>query len=204
MGDSTATTFRERVLEQGPVDVSNPVIAWVRFWTQGWRFHGRASRSEFWWVIALELAVVGAALWIVGVHGTGGRWELYVDPLGAVPSPLVSFHLLDRGQGAWFGWGSGPRDAWPDAWDLALLVPTIVTIVPRWSLLVRRLHDRDHTGLWILLLVFTGPIGWLVVTGMVASRSRARGARFDHGLFAGRPAASADEQQVSSTTTGVV
>lgn len=203
MGDSTATTFRERVLEQGPVDVSNPVIAWVRFWTQGWRFHGRASRSEFWWVIALELAVVGAALWIVGVHGTGGRWELYVDPLGAVPSPLVSFHLLDRGQGSWFGWGSGPRDVWPDAWDLVLLVPTIVTIVPRWSLLVRRLHDRDHTGLWILLLVFTGPIGWLVVAGMVASRPRARGARFDRGLFAGRPVVDDDAQQMSPTTTGV-
>ncbi|MCS6561154.1 MULTISPECIES: DUF805 domain-containing protein [Curtobacterium] len=197
------TGFRESVLEQGPADVTNPVVAWLRFWTQGWRFHGRASRSEFWWVIALELALVGAALLIVGVHGTGGRWELYVDPFGAVPSPRVSFHLLDRGQDGWFGWGAGDREVWPDAWDLVLLVPTILTTVPRWSLLVRRLHDRDHTGLWILLLVFTGPIGWLVVTIMVARSSRPGGARFDRGLFAGRRGSEEPAQQALPSTTGV-
>jgi len=202
MGDRRA--FRERVLAQGPVDDPSPLVAWVRFWTQGWRFHGRATRSEFWWVIAVELALSGVALWIVGVHGTGGRWEMYVDPFGAVASPRVSFHLIDRGQGAWFGWGTGGRDLWPDAWDVAILVPVIATVIPRWSLLVRRLHDRDHTGTWILLLVFTGPIGWLVVMVMVARGSRPGGARFDRGAFAGRrvPAEqptdgrAAEEQQV--------
>jgi uncharacterized membrane protein YhaH (DUF805 family) len=197
MGDSVTASFRDRVLEQGPVDVTNPVVAWVRFWTQGWRFHGRASRTEFWWVVALELALTAVALWIVGVHGTGGRWELYADPFGAVASPRVSFVLVDQGHGGWFGWGTGARSVRPDAWDLALLVPVIVTLVPRWSLLVRRLHDRDHTGAWILLLVLTGPIGWLVVTGMVVSRSRPGGARFGRGLFSGRAAVRPDAQHVS-------
>ncbi|VXA90444.1 conserved membrane hypothetical protein [Curtobacterium sp. 8I-2] len=203
MGDSEAVNFRRSVLEQGPADVTNPVVAWLRFWTQGWRFHGRASRSEFWWVIALELALAGVALWVVGVHGTGGRWELYVDPFGAVPSPQVSFDLVDRGRDGSFGWGAGNREVWPDGWDLVLLVPTILTIVPRWSLLVRRLHDRDHTGLWILLLVFTGPIGWLVVMGMAASRPRPGGARFDRGLFGGGRDLAATGRHMSSTTTGV-
>ena len=203
MGDSEAVNFRRSVLEQGPADVTNPVVAWLRFWTQGWRFHGRASRSEFWWVIVLELALAGAALWIVGRHGTGGRWELYVDPFGAVPSPQVSFDLVDRGRDGSFGWGAGNREVWPDGWDLVLLVPTILTIVPRWSLLVRRLHDRDHTGLWILLLVFTGPIGWLVVMGMAASRPRPGGARFDRGLFGGGRDLAATGRHMSSTTTGV-
>ncbi|MCU0152174.1 DUF805 domain-containing protein [Curtobacterium poinsettiae] len=203
MGDSEAVNFRRSVLEQGPADVTNPVVAWLRFWTQGWRFHGRASRSEFWWVIALELALAGVALWVVGAHGTGGRWELYVDPFGAVPSPQVSFDLVDRGRDGSFGWGAGNREVWPDGWDLVLLVPTILTIVPRWSLLVRRLHDRDHTGLWILLLVFTGPIGWLVVMGMAASRSRPGGARFDRGLFGGGRGLEATGRHMSSTTTGV-
>ena len=203
MGDSEAVNFRRSVLEQGPADVTNPVVAWLRFWTQGWRFHGRASRSEFWWVIALELALAGVALWVVGVHGTGGRWELYVDPFGAVPSPQVSFDLVDRGRDGSFGWGAGNREVWPDGWDLVLLVPTILTIVPRWSLLVRRLHDRDHTGLWILLLVFTGPIGWLVVMGMAASRSLPGGARFDRGLFGGGRGLEATGRHMSSTTTGV-
>jgi uncharacterized membrane protein YhaH (DUF805 family) len=203
MGDSEAVNFRRSVLEQGPADVTNPVVAWLRFWTQGWRFHGRASRSEFWWVIVLELALAGVALWVVGVHGTGGRWELYVDPFGAVPSPQVSFDLVDRGRDGSFGWGAGNRAVWPDGWDLVLLVPTILTIVPRWSLLVRRLHDRDHTGLWILLLVFTGPIGWLVVMGMAASRSLPGGARFDRGLFGGGRGLEATGRHMSSTTTGV-
>ncbi|PZF23370.1 hypothetical protein DEJ05_14445 [Curtobacterium sp. MCLR17_045] len=179
MGDSDKTGFRESVLEQGPADVTNPVVAWLRFWTQGWRFHGRASRSEFWW------------------------WEMYIDPFGVVPSPRVSFHLIDRGQGAWFGWGGGERDVWPDAWDLAILVPTILTIVPRWSLLVRRLHDRDHAGLWILLLVFTGPLGAVVLGVMVARSSRPGGARFDRGLFAGGWGPEATGRHMSSSTTGV-
>jgi uncharacterized membrane protein YhaH (DUF805 family) len=186
MGDMSA--IRRAVLEQGPVEVRNPVVAWVRFWTQGWRFHGRASRTEFWWVVVLELALSAVALWVVGVHGTGGRWELYVDPFGAVVSPTVSFHLLDGAGSSWFGWGTGDREVRPDVWDLAILVPVIATAVPRWSLLVRRLHDRDRSGAWILLLVLTGPIGWFVVTLMVVGASRSGGARFDRGLFAGRGA----------------
>jgi uncharacterized membrane protein YhaH (DUF805 family) len=188
MGDSTS--FRSRVTEQGPVDVSRrPDVAWVRFWTQGWRFHGRASRTEFFWVIALQAVVTLVVWWLVEQLGMTARWTVYADPFGIVPSPQVGFHLFEIHQGrysaAWWGYGSG-RDAWPDSWDVAIIVGLLVTAIPRWSLLVRRLHDRDHTGMWILLLVFTGPIGWLVVTGMVVSRPRVRGARFDRGLFAGR------------------
>jgi uncharacterized membrane protein YhaH (DUF805 family) len=184
MGDRVG--FGARVLEQGPVDTVGPLVAWARFWTQGWRFHGRASRAEFWWVIVLEAALTGLALWIVGVHGTSGRWEFTVDPFGAVASPKVSFHLMDRGAGSWWGWGSGGRDVRPDPWDALVLAVVIGTILPRWSLLVRRLHDRDHSGAWILLLVFTGPIGWFVVMVMVARGPRPGGARFDRGVFAGR------------------
>lgn len=189
MGDSA--TFRARVLEQGPVDVRRrPLVAWVRFWTQGWRFHGRASRSEFFWVVVLQAVIVFGVLWLLQQLGAGARWSVYVDPLGVVPSPQVGFHLVDLHRGAhgdrvWWGFGTG-RDTWPDGWDVAVVVGLAVTAVPRWSLLVRRLHDRDHSGMWVLLLVLTGPIGWLVVTGMVVSRPRARGARFDRGLFAGR------------------
>lgn len=68
---------------------------------------------------------------------------------------------------------------------------------------MRRLHDRDHTGMWILLLVFTGPIGWLVVTGMVVSRPRVRGARFDRGLFAGRRESVPDPDPAQALTQQV-
>lgn len=190
MGDSGITGYRARILERGRVDVRNPLVAVGRFWAQGWRFHGRASRSEFWWVLAVEAVVVAALFVVVQQTGMAGRWGLYADPFGVVLSPQVGFHLFEVSghsgfDRAWFGFGSG-RDTWPDGWDIAVIVGLVVTALPRWSLLVRRLHDRDHTGAWIVLLVLTGPIGWLVVTGMVASRSRPRGARFDRGLLDGR------------------
>ncbi|QQD76462.1 DUF805 domain-containing protein [Curtobacterium sp. YC1] len=201
MGDSNTTGFRASVLRQGPVDVTNPVVAWLRFWTQGWRFHGRASRSEFWWVIALEFAVTTALLAWLTTDGTG-RWQFFADPFGIVPSPQVALHLLGGDRGWSFGYGSG-RSVVPEARDVVVVVGLLVTAVPRWSLLVRRLHDRDHTGLWILLLVFTGPIGWLVVTIMVALSSRPGGARFDRGLFAGRRGSEEPAQQALPSTTGV-
>ncbi|WNY33346.1 DUF805 domain-containing protein [Curtobacterium flaccumfaciens] len=203
MGDSGAVNFRRSVLEQGPADVTNPVVAWLRFWTQGWRFHGRASRSEFWWVIAPRArAGRGRAL--------GRRRARDRRAVGAVRRPVrsrpLTAGLVRPGRpraGRVVRLGAGNREVWPDGWDLVLLVPTILTIVPRWSLLVRRLHDRDHTGLWILLLVFTGPIGWLVVMGMAASRSRPGGARFDRGLFGGGRGLEVTGRHMSSTTTGV-
>jgi uncharacterized membrane protein YhaH (DUF805 family) len=193
MGDSVslrAVSFRDRVLEQGPVDVlARPDVAWVRFWTQGWRFHGRASRTEFLWAIALQAVVVLGA-WQLAPHlGLTARWTVYADPFGVVLSPQVAFHLLSIHRGApdsaWWGFGDG-RDAWPDSWDVAIIVVLALTAVPRWSMLVRRLHDRDHTGLWILLMVFFGPFGAVVVGAMALRSSRSSGSRFDRGLFAGR------------------
>ncbi|TCK65598.1 DUF805 domain-containing protein [Curtobacterium sp. PhB136] len=178
-----ATTFRARVRTPGAVRDAGPVIALVRFWTQGWRFHGRASRSEFFWPMAVELLVVAVFVGLPVWMGTPWRWDAYADPFGIVPSPSVHFSLFgDPARGGEFGYGEGPRVA-PNPWDVVVLLGLAVTAVPRWSLLVRRLHDRDHTGLWVLLLVLTGPLGWLVVSGMVCSRPRARGARFDRTLW---------------------
>lgn len=184
------TTFRDQVTRPGALRAAGPLVAWLRFWTQGWRFHGRASRSEFLWPMALELVlvvlVVGVPVWT----GTPWRWDAYGDPFGIVPSPAVHFTLAgDPARGGEFGYGAGVHVA-PGPLDVVLLVALALTAVPRWTLLVRRLHDRDHTGLWVLLLVFTGPIGWLVVSGMALSRPRANGVRFDPPLSrAWRPSA---------------
>jgi hypothetical protein len=63
-----------------------------------------------------------------------------------------------------------------------MIVGLALTALPRWTLLVRRLHDRDHGGLWVLLLVLTGPLGWLVLGVMVLRGPRPGGARFDPSL----------------------
>jgi uncharacterized membrane protein YhaH (DUF805 family) len=167
----------------GPLRGASPLVALGRFWTRALRFDGRASRSEFWWPMLVELivvaAVVGAPVW----SGHASRWGFHGDPFGAVPSPSVRFVLLSFGDAAHgamtsYGYGSG-ADVTATPWDVVILVCLAVTAIPRWSLLVRRLHDRDHSGWWILLLVFTGPIGWVVVTFMVASGPLAGGGRFD-------------------------
>ncbi|MCJ1715904.1 DUF805 domain-containing protein [Curtobacterium sp. VKM Ac-2922] len=175
-------TFRERAMVPGAVRGTGPLLAWARFWTQGWRFHGRASRSEFLWPLVPELVLVvllvGLPIWL----GTPWRWDAYGDPFGIVPSPAVHFALLgDPSRGVEFGFGGGVRVT-PNPWDTVVIVGLALTALPRWTLLVRRLHDRDHTGLWILLLVFTGPIGWLVLVVMVLREPRSSGARFDPSL----------------------
>ncbi|MGU3411964.1 DUF805 domain-containing protein [Microbacterium sp. M1A1_1b] len=175
-------TFRERAMVPGAVRGTGPLLAWARFWTQGWRFHGRASRSEFLWPLVPELVLVvllvGLPIWL----GTPWRWDAYGDPFGIVPSPAVHFALFgDPSRGVEFGFGGGVRVA-PNPWDTVVIVGLALTALPRWTLLVRRLHDRDHTGLWILLLVFTGPIGWLVLVVMVLREPRSSGARFDPSL----------------------
>ncbi|MFJ3379761.1 DUF805 domain-containing protein [Curtobacterium sp. NPDC090217] len=199
MGDRG--TFRQQALARGPQRDVGPLVAWARFWTQGWRFSGRASRSEFAWPMVFELIVVVLAVGIPVWSGTPWRWTWYADPFGIMPSPAVYFHLWGSGNW-WWGYGDG-ADVPPRAWDLPVIAWVAVTAIPRWTLLVRRLHDRDHTGLWVLLLAFTGPIGWLVVSAMVVRRPRAAGVRFDRTLWdAYKPSATLPpESQDTATAT---
>ncbi|WP_420366199.1 DUF805 domain-containing protein [Curtobacterium sp. L3-7] len=199
MGDRSS--FRSRALRQGPLRDAGPLEAWVRFWTQGWRFSGRASRSEFFWPMGFELVVVVLAVGIPVWSGTPWRWDSYADPFGIVPTPAVHFHLFGSPTW-WWGYGDG-ADVPPNPWDVVLLLWVAATAVPRWTLLVRRLHDRDHTGLWVLLLALTGPLGWLIVTVMVVRRPRAAGVRFDRTMWdAYKPSATLPpEPQDTATAT---
>ena len=70
-------------------------------------------------------------------------------------------------------------------WGLSLLAwqngfPTLITvllglyflgsIVPRWALAMRRLHDTGRSGAWLWLYLFW-IIGWIVLLIMYAGRS---------------------------------
>ena len=46
-------------------------------------------------------------------------------------------------------------------WDSSLFIPS-------WSVLVRRLHDINHSGWW-WLLVFIPIIGWIILIVFLAS-----------------------------------
>jgi uncharacterized membrane protein YhaH (DUF805 family) len=181
--------FTELVLVPGAVRRASPFVAWTRFWTQGWRFTGRASRSEYLWCVAAEafvafLLCVSVPQWI----GIPSHWTLFVDPFGAVPSVAEGLTIRMSGdRSSWWGFGSGDRVVSSLPYDVVVFCWLAVTALPRWTLLVRRLHDRNRSGFWWLALTLFGPVGWIVVTFMVLGAPRPAGERFDDGLWTGRP-----------------
>ncbi len=58
------------------------------------------------------------------------------------------------------------------------LVWALVTIVPTFAVLVRRLHDTDRSGFWVLIGVVP-LIGVLVLFVFTLQGPRGAGARFD-------------------------
>ncbi|WP_423182252.1 DUF805 domain-containing protein [Arthrobacter sp. NyZ413] len=84
-----------------------PVEAFKRFWKKYAVFHGRASRSEYWWW-ALASAIISGLINAIGSNGSGntgastalgGVWFLAT----VVPSLAVGARRLhDVNLGAWF------------------------------------------------------------------------------------------------------
>jgi uncharacterized membrane protein YhaH (DUF805 family) len=154
-----------------PLRHASLLIAMERFVRNAFRLRGRASRSEYWWWILVNVVVLGIAQIGVPVLVTGetpeptialgpfgslfyAHFEIFHWAQGAVPSnPVASFALLFAG-----------------LWMLA-------TVIPGVTVAVRRLHDSNLSGWWALLAFV--PAGGIVVLLLAMRRSRADGARFD-------------------------
>lgn len=126
-----------------------------RFFTKYATFSGRASRSEFWWSWLFFLALVT----LIGV------------PIGAIVgltgTPTASGGVQLTAPGV-----------------IALVVGGLLflgLIIPRISVTVRRLHDADYSG-WFLLLVLIPQIGGLIVLILNILPSKPEGARFDRSI----------------------
>lgn len=90
------------------------------------QFGGRSRRREFWMWVLFNLVVAAVLATIDTLIGFGGT--------SAVTSPY----------GASYSWYSnGPLS----------LIWTIATFVPNLSVSVRRLHDIDKSGWWLLILL---------------------------------------------------
>ncbi|MDB5439405.1 MAG: hypothetical protein JWM33_1832 [Caulobacteraceae bacterium] len=102
-------------------------------------FQGRASRSEFWlWMLLLFVVSIGFG--ILGAMTGGGP---HMDPL--------TFHWIMPG-----GIGMGVYGL-QSLFSLAVLIPNL-------AVSVRRLHDTNRSGWWLLivLLPFIGAIVLLI------------------------------------------
>jgi len=123
-----------------------------RFFKKYATFTGRASRSEFWWWVLVNVVVVGVLNILSAVTGGLGSVDEYGMPTG--PSGLgVVFLILTA------------------LWSLVVLVPGI-------ALTVRRLHDTNKSGFWIFI-VFVPVIGPLVLLVFELLPADPAGARFD-------------------------
>lgn len=64
-----------------PLPQAAPGVALGRFWRRALVFSGRASRSEFWWAAALNVAIVYVLSTVAYLSGSAPGWDLLSGPL---------------------------------------------------------------------------------------------------------------------------
>ena len=118
-------------------------------------FRGRARRKEFWlWVLFIILVSVALSA-VDHALGLGGAGPYAYGP--TTPSPGGPRAGVAAGAGAGFRGG-----LLTGLFSLAVLLPNI-------AVQVRRLHDVDRTGWWLLLPVIPYLVGLgCVIAGAVA------------------------------------
>ena len=131
---------------EAPLHNATTVEAFTRFWKRYATFSGRASRSEYWWMVVVSV-LVSVVISIIGLATSG-------------------FDLTEMNART-----NGPEDILNGLWGLATLIPSL-------ALAVRRLHDTNRSGWWILLGLIP-LIGWIILIVWYATGPNPAGQRFD-------------------------
>ena len=123
--------------------------AFSRFFKKYVTFHGRASRSEFWWWFLANFIISGV---LYGISYTMGT-PMTTNESG-VPTPVYTAALIPY-----------------TLWGLATFIPWL-------ALAWRRLHDANRSGGWwfIGLIPF---VGWIILLVFFLLPPVPEGARFD-------------------------
>lgn len=136
---------------QPGVSLPEAVRRWFRRYAV---FSGRASRSEYWWIVLFNFLVNLTAL-----------------VLGALASAVVDSTVGSDSPA--FAWAVVPVVVLTAGYALFALVPGL-------SLTVRRLHDANFSGWWLLLALVPGAALVVVVFSLLPSSPA--GARFDRAV----------------------
>jgi len=155
--------------DDAPQHGASPWRALGRVLTLGFRIRGRASRSEYWWWMLMHASVIVVLFGVIpAVHGVANE-QVSVGLAG----PFAPIQL-----GGWSS--SAPYELIPAPVTIAALIGLVwgvTTFIPSITVAVRRLHDANFSGLWLLIAGL--PFGPLVLVLMLARGSRAEGERFD-------------------------
>jgi uncharacterized membrane protein YhaH (DUF805 family) len=123
--------------------------AFTRFFKKYVIFHGRASRSEFWWWFLANWVISGV---LYGISYTIGS-PMTVNENG-VPTPVYSAALI-------------PYTLWG-----------IATFIPWLALSWRRLHDTNRSGGW-WFIGWIPIVGWIILLVFLVQPPNPAGTRFD-------------------------
>lgn len=136
-----------------PPESVGPFRAIRNFYRRFGRISGRASPSEFWWIVLWGMLASAAATILLWALGGGELVRLRHQD----PASLNGF-----GRGFLAVWG----------------LISLIHVIPWLALCVRRLHDVNRSGLWLLagLIPIAGFIFLLICAVMP---STPEGARFD-------------------------
>ena len=133
---------------------ASPGVAIARFFSRYATFAGRSSRSEYWWIALLNVVVLigGPILAVVLQRLTAG-----VDQYGEV-SEKITFPAGLTG--------------------FIVVLYLLGTLIPNLALSVRRLHDLNLSG-WFVLLGLVPTIGGLALLVFAAFPGSPYAARYD-------------------------
>ncbi|KQO62454.1 hypothetical protein ASF23_10315 [Curtobacterium sp. Leaf261] len=131
--------------------------AFTRFWKKYATFSGRASRSEYWWWY-LWTVIIGFVLGLIS--------GLITAATGTTTT---------QSSGSQMGFYTASSSPVP---GLLGLIVFLVFVIPSLALQIRRLHDANFRG-WFVLLNIIPILGPLVLLVMTILPSNPEGRRFD-------------------------
>ena len=142
-----------------------------RFLSGAFRLRGRASRSEYWWWMVVNVVVLAIAQLLAPalISGRTPQPTLLVGPFGSWL--FANVELINVAQ------TDAPSSPFAAFFLLVAWLWLVVTVIPGFTVAVRRLHDSNLSGWWALLALV--PLGSIVLLLLAARRSRPEGARFD-------------------------
>ena len=136
-----------------------------RFWSLGFTFTGRASRGEYWGWGLVNLAIWAVLTVAIPLALGIGEIHLRTGALGPIFGTIDVFSTAGL---------ADPLPSWL-SWTVAAWL--VVTFVPSFALLSRRLHDANFSALWTALVLL--PPFSLIPVLMCLRSSRPEGVRFD-------------------------